>query len=149
MKIKKSIKKSEITNYRRNFGSMLYLNSLKNPAYADFEKKTARARRAVNSIQDPAMKLAAKLKWINPLGEDMKTPTWNDVARENGYQIYYATSKTGTYKLLDTVRANDVSETCAGLTSGKTYYFKVRAYKTVNSTKVYSSFSPVKGLKIK
>jgi hypothetical protein len=89
---------------------------------------------------------------INSLTSSSKgkvTLKWTNVARESGYQIYYSTSKTGTYKLLDTTKVNDVSETCGGLTSGKTYYFKVRAFKTVNGNRIYSSFSPAKGIKIK
>ena len=36
-----------------------------------------------------------------------------------------------------------------GLTSGKTYYFKARAYKLVGSTKVYTGYSAVKSIKVK
>jgi fibronectin type 3 domain-containing protein len=89
---------------------------------------------------------------INSLTSSSKgkvTLKWTNVARESGYQIYYSTSKTGTYKLLDTTKVNDVSETCGGLKSGRTYYFKVRAFKTVNGNRIYSSFSPAKGIKIK
>ena len=35
------------------------------------------------------------------------------------------------------------------LTSKKTYYYKVRAYRVVNGKKVYSGYSKVKGVKIK
>ncbi len=44
-----------------------------------------------------------------------------------------ATSKNGTYKLVKTTTAK--SFTKYYLTSGKTYYFKVRAYRTVNTKK--------------
>ena len=37
----------------------------------------------------------------------------------------------------------------AKLTSGKTYYFRARAYKTVNGKKVYTDYSSVKKIKIK
>lgn len=103
MKIKKSIKKSEITNYRRYLGSMRCLKALENPAYAEFERKTARARRTVNSIPDPALKLAAKLKWISPLGEDMKTPTWNDVAREMGDTMTGDALRVAVHRELDRI----------------------------------------------
>ena len=60
-----------------------------------------------------------------------------------------ATSKNGTYKHLYNYRANATKDTKTNLTSGKTYYFKVRAYKTVNGTKTYGDFSAVKSVKVK
>ena len=35
------------------------------------------------------------------------------------------------------------------LKKGKRYYFKVRAYRTVNGKKVYSSYSAVKSVRVK
>ena len=77
------------------------------------------------------------------------TVKWSDVSRESKYQLYYATSKSGTYKRYDTYAANDTDATVSGLTSGKTYYFKVRTYKNTDSGKVYSSYSAVKSVKVK
>ena len=74
---------------------------------------------------------------------------WDNVSGESGYEIYYSTSKNGTYKKMSSVAANKVSYTTAKLKSGKTYYFKVRTYKTVGDVKVYSSFSSIKSIKIK
>ena len=36
-----------------------------------------------------------------------------------------------------------------GLTKGKTYYFKVAAYKTIDGTNIYGAYSAVKSGKIK
>ena len=44
---------------------------------------------------------------------------------------------------------NLLSQICRKLKKGKTYYVKVRAYKTVGGTKLYGSFSSVKNAKIK
>ncbi len=77
------------------------------------------------------------------------TVKWSDVSRESKYQLYYATSKSGTYKRYDTYDANDTDATVKNLTSGKTYYFKVRTYKNTDSGKVYSSYSAVKSVKVK
>ena len=74
---------------------------------------------------------------------------WTDVSRESKYQLYYATSKNGTYKKYSNYDANDTDATVSGLTSGKTYYFKVRSYKNTDSGKVYSLFSTVKSVKVK
>ncbi len=74
---------------------------------------------------------------------------WSEVSGETGYQVYYSTSKNGTYKALGSYKANQTTVTKSKLTSGKTYYFKVRAYKKTDSGTVYSSWSSVKSVKIK
>ena len=71
--------------------------------------------------------------------------SWSKVSGASGYQVYYSTSKSGTYKLLKTTTS--LYYTKSGLTKGKTYYFKVRAYRTVSGKKVYSSFTTVKSAK--
>lgn len=64
----------------------------------------------------------------------------------SGYQIAYSTSKTKGFKTTTTTAA---SKTISKLTSKKTYYVKVRAYKTINGKKYYSSYTAVKSVKIK
>lgn len=65
----------------------------------------------------------------------------------DGYQIYMASSKDGTYKKL--TNCSSESYTVGSLTKGKTYYFKVRAYKKSANGTVYGSFSNVKSVRIK
>ena len=74
---------------------------------------------------------------------------WNNVSGESGYQLYYATSKDGTYKKVKSYSANKTAGSKSKLKSGKKYYFKVRAYKKTASGTVYSSWSAVKSIKIK
>jgi len=74
---------------------------------------------------------------------------WNNVAGESGYQLYYSTSKNGTYKKVKSYEANKLAGSKTKLKSGKTYYFKVRAYKKTSSGTVYSSWSAVKSVKVK
>ena len=75
---------------------------------------------------------------------------WNKQTGATGYVVYMATSKTGKYSKIATLKGNSaVSFTKTGLTKGKTYYFKVAAYKTVGSSNLYGSFSAVKAVKVK
>ncbi len=74
--------------------------------------------------------------------------SWTNVAGEDGYTVFYSTSKNGTYKKLDGTKANVVKLTDK-LTSGKTYYFKVRAYAAGPDGNVRSGYSPVKSVKVK
>lgn len=78
------------------------------------------------------------------------TVKWSKNTTATGYQIVYSTDKRFKTKNTTTVTgAASVSKTLTWLTSGKTYYVKVRAYKTVNGTKYYSLYSSVKSLKVK
>ena len=64
------------------------------------------------------------------------TITWKKVNGASGYYIYMATSPNGPYKKVKTaVGGTKVRYTRTGLTSGKTYYFKVRAYKNYGGAK--------------
>ena len=74
---------------------------------------------------------------------------WNNVSGESGYQVWYSTSKDGTYKRFGNAKANAISLTVTGLTSGKTYYFKVRTYTKTDSGYVYGSWSNIKSVKVK
>lgn len=73
---------------------------------------------------------------------------WNNVAGEKGYQIWYSTSKNGTYKKLSNYAANSTSAT-ANFKSGTTYYFKIRSYTYVGKTLVHGYYSPVQSIKVK
>lgn len=75
---------------------------------------------------------------------------WNKQAGATGYVVYMATSKNGTYKKIAAVKGSTkVSYTKTGLTKGKTYYFKVAAFKTADGKNIYSGYSAVKSAKIK
>ena len=77
--------------------------------------------------------------------------TWAKDTTATGYQIQYSTnSKFKSGNKTKTITKNKTtSATLTGLTKGKTYYVKVRAYKTVGKTKVYGAYSTVKKVKIK
>lgn len=77
---------------------------------------------------------------------------YKKVAGVTGYQIKYSTSKKFTKKTTGTVTvkgAGKLSKTIGKLKKGKTYYVKVRTYKTVKGTKYYSGYTAVKKVKIK
>ncbi|RDU22154.1 hypothetical protein [Anaerosacchariphilus polymeriproducens] len=70
--------------------------------------------------------------------------TWKKVSGASGYKIYRSTKKTGSYKMIKTVTSgNRTSYTNKKLTTGKTYYYKIKAYRTVGSKKYYSKYSSV------
>lgn len=69
------------------------------------------------------------------------TVSWNAVTGASGYTIYRATSKTGTYAKIKATTLLKYTNT--GLTDKKTYYYKVRAYRTVNSAHIYGRTSAI------
>ncbi|WP_028510321.1 leucine-rich repeat domain-containing protein [Ruminococcus sp. NK3A76] len=75
--------------------------------------------------------------------------TYSKVSGVTGYQITYSTSSKFTKATTKSVNASGTSKTISKLTKGKTYYVKVRSYKTVSGTKYYSGYSAVKKVKIK
>ena len=64
-----------------------------------------------------------------------------------GYAISYATDKNG--KNAKTVCTTSTKRELKGLRSGATYYVKVRAYKTVDGTRLYGAYSAVKTVRVK
>ena len=76
------------------------------------------------------------------------TLTWKKVAGATGYKVYRTTKKNGSYKSLKTVK-NVKTWTDSNLKKNKTYYYKVRAYKTVDGSKVYGAYSDVKSVTVK
>ena len=76
------------------------------------------------------------------------TVKWNKNKKVSGYEFVYANNKS--FKKAKTVRkANVTSYTVKKLKSGKTYYVKARAYKTVSGKRIYGAFSAVKKATIK
>lgn len=69
--------------------------------------------------------------------------SWTKSSDATYYQVYRATSKTGSYKKIKTVSKNYTYITDKNLEKGKTYYYKVRGYKENSSSKVYSKFDSV------
>lgn len=64
--------------------------------------------------------------------------TWKKVGGANGYVLYRSTSEKGKYKKIATIKkASTVSYTNKNLSSGKTYYYKVKAYRKVKKKNCY------------
>ena len=62
---------------------------------------------------------------------------WNAVANASQYEVYRATTKSGTYTLLGTTTATHYTDNKAG--SGYTYYYKVKALAANGAESDYSA----------
>ena len=93
-------------------------------------------------LKTPSVKLTS--------GSKKATIKWEKISGASGYEVYRAISKSGKYSKIKTITKNStVSYVNSSLTKNKTYYYKVRAYRTVNGKKIYSSYSVAKSVKVK
>ena len=83
------------------------------------------------------------------VGSTSKTAVleWSKVKGADGYQVYASASKNGKYIRIKATKGTGMTE--EKLATGKTRYYKVRAYRKVNGKAVYGSFSKVKKVVIK
>lgn len=82
-------------------------------------------------------------------GKGKVTVKFGKVSGASGYQIQYSTNKS--FKKNNktvSVSKKASSKTISKLTSKKTYYVRIRAYRTVNNKKVWSSYSAVKNVEL-
>lgn len=78
------------------------------------------------------------------------TVKWKKVTKQtSGYQVMVATNKKFTQNVKKSFvkSSKSVSKKMTKLKAKKTYYVKVRAYKTVKGVKIYSTWSNVKKIK--
>lgn len=78
------------------------------------------------------------------------TVKWGKNSKTTGYQIQYSqsTSFASGNKTATITAASTVSKVIGSLTKSKTYYVRIRSYKTVGSTKYWSAWSAAKSVKI-
>ncbi len=83
-------------------------------------------------------------------GKKSAAVSWKKVSGANGYVVYRSTKSKSGFKAVKTItKGSTVKYTNKSLKKGKTYYYKVRAYRTVNKKKVYSSYTKVLKVKAK
>lgn len=74
--------------------------------------------------------------------------TWKKVPDSDGYVVYRATKKGGSYKKIAAVKK--ITYTDSSLKKNTNYYYKVRTYQTAeDGSKIYGKYSSVKSGKTK
>lgn len=123
--------------------------SYKVRAYKTVDKKNVYGSYSKAVSAKPSLSKVAGVKTVNVSGKAVKV-TWKKVSGASGYKLYRSTKKNGSYKLVKTVKGyKTVKYTNKKLKKGKTYFYKVRAYKTVGKKKVYGSYSSYKSVKVR
>ena len=126
------------------------------PAMAQTESVSQNGEDEIMLISaDPA---AASVKWtssklkaakvdftkVTSASYDKLRLSWEPMSGVDGYQIYRATSKSGKYAKIATVKgASSATYTNTGRTCGTRYYYKLCAYKKIGGKTVYSKYSAI------
>ena len=69
--------------------------------------------------------------------------SWSKISGAGGYEVFRATSRNGNYVKMTTYAPSTSSYINTGLSTGKTYYYKVRIYKTVSGVRYAGDYSSV------
>ena len=110
----------KIRPYRKVDGKTIY-GELSN----SYLKKVRPATPAISSVKRAAY--------------DSLKISWKKIAGATGYRVYRSTSANGEYKRIKTLKGGSkLSYTDDGLTCGKKYFYKVRAYRTSKLKKTFS-----------
>ena len=136
---------------------LYYNNQLYNDVEGDLDQLFTTVDITVNDEETSAVNQAAKekIKSAKPTvtlkaGSKNATVTWKKVNGADGYQIQRSTKKSSGFKTVKTVtKGSTVKYKNTKLKSGKTYYYKVRAYKEISGVKYYGKWSAVKNIKAK
>jgi hypothetical protein len=97
----------------------------------------------VSAVPTLAKVTGFKASAVKPTGAKL---SWRAVAGKTKYEVWRSLVKDSGYKVVKTIASASFKDT--GLTAGKTYYYKVRAYRTVSGKKVYGAYSDIKFIKL-
>ena len=69
---------------------------------------------------------------------------WKKNPSVTGYELYRGTQKTGTYKKIAELQGeNNVLYCDSDIKKGTIYYYKIRAYKNIDGSKIYGVMSSI------
>lgn len=112
-------------------------------AYGVADNKTVYGE--LSAVKEQRKKLAPPDIVKTSVSSDSVKITWSKVKGATGYIIYRSNTENGTYKKIAAVKKSSItSYTNKNLSSEKTYYYKVRAYRKVNKKNYYGYFSAFK-----
>ena len=150
---KPSVKVTSSSGYSLSKGTHYSVSYIDNQKYVGTYKVKITIKGSEGSIVYKTFKINPKPTTIKKLTakNDAFKVEWNKkTTQSTGYQIRYSTSKSfSSYKDVLIEKDTTTSKTISKLKSKKTYYVKVRTYKTTDGKKYYSSWSSVKSVKTK
>lgn len=134
-----NLTKSNLTAGKQYIFKVNPYQIVKGTVYDDTSYKASSGVYTLKKLNTPSVKKASS-KYVKI--------TWNNIPGESGYQIARSKNKTKNFAVVKTV-SSKYKTVKVKATKKKTYYYKIRAYKTVNGEKVYGPWSSVKKYKLK
>ena len=90
-----------------------------------------------------ALPAAPSLQSVNMAAYNKIRITWSKVNGCAGYVIYRSEAEDGKYSVLKTVTQASATNYVNVVKTSTTYYYKIRAFVTVNGKKVYGDYSDI------
>ena len=116
---------------------------------AELEKKTQELEAAEQELANVQFTVqSVTLKKATPKSKQI-TVSWTKISGADGYEISYSLKASFKSAKKVTVGSSKAKTTIKKLTKGKKYYVRVRAYKNVNGTKIYTQYSARTSARVK
>lgn len=124
--------------------------TLPTPVPGDKASVATSTKSSASPVSAVKVKTPAVAKSFNVKNKKKKTAslTWKKVSGAKGYEVQYALNKKFT-KQKKSKLVTKPKLTVKKLKKGKTYYFRVRAYKINHGKKVYGKWTSIKKVKIR
>lgn len=124
-------------------------------SYAEYKgiSFSVESKEETDKKEDPVSGTTTEIGKVTGLCQNTQYSTnsiimkWNKIKDAQGYEIYRATTQNGKYKRVK--QTTSLSYKNSKLKAGKTYYYKVCAYKDINGTRKYGKFSSVVAMETK
>lgn len=139
----KTIKKNTTVSYTDKSAKNGTTYSYKVTAYSGKTTKSSAAKK-ITRVAVPTVSSLVSKSCVSLTAKVTSTK------KMSGYQIQYSTTKSfgSSVVKISLSSGTSASKTVKGLTSGKKYYVRARAYKTVSGKKYYSAWSSAKAVKV-
>ena len=124
-------------------------NEEKDTEQENIDTEADDTNQAANNMDEENQRLATpSFRQVKKNGRKV-TLTIRKVANAGGYELQYAAAKNMKKSTVRKIGSTKAKYTTKKLKKGKTYYFRVRAYKIVNGATYYSNWSAKQKVKIK
>lgn len=138
--------KEALTNVHFDLKDPSSINPDPHPSVQGHKKIADLLTTALKQAHNPDV---ASFRSLKSSGKTKITAKIDLPANADSYQIRYASSKNGTYQTLAASSEKTYQTNTKKLKSGKTYYFRVRSFKTIKGVTYYGKNSSTKKITIK